>query len=400
MLFTLSALSLAALATEGTATVPVDQLLKLHADAATATDAAPSEARPAAPPVPATLNRVAMAGRILGDTVAIEATVKVSVLSRDEWTVVPLMTLGPDLELSELAPLSKGWLMVEGDTLNLVVNAPGTYDFPLSLSLYAADLGGGRRAARVALADPLSASLKLNYDPQRIAITEGGPVRIESDGVIVRPVDGVLQVQWAPAAEAVEEAAAEAAPVAARRTREPTVDRAVVSVVSTLEGTRLTRAWYELSFEGRASLTLDWPEHQSLKRVYINGTPMELEAEGSAITLALEPDQDGGDAGTVELVLSEEHGGYLLSGSLDFVMPTVSWPTRELACSLHLPEVFNYAWSGGSMEAYAAGPEAVFAYDVPTPGRVTSWHQELVISAAPTLRVDYDVDLEGAYYRP
>jgi len=398
MLLALSALSLSAFATEGTATVSVDDLLKLHADASSATAAdAPT---PDTPPVSATLDRVWLEGRVLGDTIAIEADVKASVLARDTWTVVPLMTLGPDLEITQLPTLSSGWLMVEGETLNLVAKTPGSYDFKLSLSLYAADLGDDRRAARIALAEPMSASLRLGYDPERVAISEGGPVRVESDGAIVRPVDGVFQIQWAAVSNTADEAAAAATPVAARRTREPTVDRAVVSVVSTLEGTRLTRVWYELSFEGRASLTLDWPEQQSLKRVYVNGTPMELEAEGSAITLALAPERDGGDAGTVELVLSEEHGGYLLSGSLDFTMPTVSWPTRELACSLHLPEVFNYTWSGGSMEAYAAGPEAVFAYDVPTPGRVTSWHQELVISAAPTLRVDYDVDLEGAYYRP
>jgi hypothetical protein len=384
MLTLLSLLAvLPAHATAGTAEISVEELLKLHA-----AQQGPDEEAPKAPPVAGALEVVRLEGRVLGETIALEGAVRLSVLADEVWTSVPVMKLSPELEITELPEISDGLLTIDGDTLVFLTQSEGRYEFDLGLSLHATAAGRGR-AARLALADPASASLHLNYDPEHVRV-EGGDSQ--------RPDDGVFLVRWDTVAEAVDPA--DAAPVAARRTREPTVERAVASVVSTLEGTRLTRVWYQLRLEGRQSMTLDWPEGQTLKRVYVNGAPVEVSASGTAVTLAVSPEQEGGDAGTVELVLSEDHGGYLLSGTLDFEMPAVSWPTRELACSLHLPEVFNYAWSGGSMEAYDGASEAVFAYDVPTPGKVTRWHQELVVTDAPSLRLRYDVDLEGAYYRP
>ena len=68
--------------------------------------------------------------------------------------------------------------------------------------------------------------------------------------------------------------------------------------------------------------------------------------------------------------------------------------------SLHLPEVFNYEWAGGSMQPHAGEQPATWRYDVPTPGKPSGWRQELVLGQAPDLRLAYTVDLEGAYYLP
>lgn len=383
----LMSLMTGAWAAGGTATVPVDELLALHEAQRV------SDADEPAPPVAGALDSVRMSGRVLGDTIDLIASVQVSVLADGSWTSIPILDLGPELEVLELPDLLNAWLTVEDGTLSLIARQRGRYTFDLKLSAHAAALGD-QRSAGIKLADPTAASLELGYDPERIRLDTSGALGAEPDAVRLRPTDGTFLVRWTAAA--LDEAPRQVA----RRSLEPTVERAVASVVSTLEGTRLTRVRYALRLEGAQRLELSWPSGQELERVYVNGSAVAVEPEGGRLGLDVRPERDGGEDGSVEIVLSEDRGGYLLSGTLDFVMPAVSWPTRELVLSLHLPEVFTYAWSGGSMEASEGEPEAVFAYDVPTPGAASTWHQELVVRQAPSLRLDYTVDLEGAYYKP
>ncbi len=371
----------------GTATVPVEELLALHE-----AQRVPEAVEPA-PPVPGALDGVRMSGRVLGETIELTASVQISVLAEGSWTSIPILSVGPELEVLELPTVSNAWLTVDDGMLSLVTMQRGRYAFDLKLSVHASALGD-RRRARIELAEPTAASLELGYDPGRILLDTSDALSVEPDAVRLRPTGGTFLVSWAAAA------ADEAPRQVARRSLEPTVERAVASVVSTLEGTRLTRVRYALRLEGEQHLELSWPAGQGLERVYVNGSAVAVEPEGESLSLDVRPERDGGEDGSVEIVLSEDRGGYLLSGTLDFVMPAVSWPTRELTLSLHLPDVFTYAWSGGSMEAYAGGPEPVFAYDVPTPGAASAWHQELIVRQAPTLRLDYTVDLEGAYYKP
>jgi len=388
-MLTLLLLAAAAAEPAGTATVPVGDLLALHA--AAAPDPA---ATPDAPPVAGVLDQLSMEGRILGDALEVWASARVSVLEGGAWVRVPIVEVGGDLEVSRLPELTNAWLVVEGTTLSLVTKTAGAYDFDLGLS-YQAPGGGAAREALIRAHQATASSLRLRYDPEQIALDTTGPARAESDAVLLRARDGVFRVRWR-----TQEAASAATTLASRPAREPSVERAQVSVVSTLEGTRLTRALYDLRFEGERDFSLTWPEELRLRRIYVNGVPVDAAAAGAELTLPISPARAGGDSGTVEVVLDQTGDGFHLSGELTFEAPLAGWPTREVLLQLHLPEVFNYGWSGGSMQAHAAEALAPYRYDVPTPGKASAWRQELVLGQAPDLRLAYTVDLEGAYFLP
>ncbi len=58
---------------------------------------------------------------------------------------------------------------------------------------------------------------------------------------------------------------------------------------------------------------------------------------------------------------------------------------NELFFDLHLPEVFNYTWTGGSPSPVERSPEMAFTYQIPRPGKKLSFHQFLISKSSATL---------------
>ena len=215
----------------------------------------------------------------------------------------------------------------------------------------------------------------------------------------------MVRVSWTaivfliPAMGGPEAGAGEQPQAAARPIIEPVIPRVIGSVVSTLEGRRITRLKYELRFEGTKPLEFTLPQGQSLKRVYLNGSAVPFETEAGHLKLEVTPTRTGDAAGNLELVLSELTGSYHLSGRHRYRLPAASWTVNELQLELHLPQVFNYTWRGGSLAPSESRQLPRFTYAIPTPGKHLAYRQSLIMSSTPDVVVDYTVDLSGQYFR-
>jgi len=218
----------------------------------------------------------------------------------------------------------------------------------------------------------------------------------QSDGALLFPEEGAFRFAWEPVAGApAARSRAEAPP---RPAIEPVVERARASVVSTLAGRRIVRVLYELKLEGPKPIAVRIPDGYGLERVFLNGAPRAAAVEGGQVSLEVSPERSGDARGRLELLLSEEPGRFTLSGELRFTLPSASWRTDEYVVELHLPEVFNYRWRGGSASPCEAAPEpAPFASALPTPGKAMCLRQALVFEPPPA-EVAYDVDLTGKYW--
>lgn len=370
-------LTTAVAAPQGTAEIPVAELLALH-------DTAPAVP---APPVAGALDRLDLKGRVLDDALEIEVSAGVSVLHEGAWTAVPLLDVGPQVALHDLPALTGAWLVVRDGTLTLLAKTAGTHEFTLGVTVQPVQRGR-EREVRLPVHPATSTSLVVDHDPGLVEVRPG------ASGVM-RPRNGAYRLGWRTVGDARR--VTEAAPTVA----EPSVTQATSTVVSTLEGTWLVRTHYALSFQGREALVLGVPSGHEVERVFVNGRAVPVESTGHSISLEVAPARAGGDTGSVEVVLSGDRGGYLLQGELDVALPRISWPVTAWDCATHLPEVFDYAWRGGSMQQRdgdAASP--AWSYAMPTPGTASFWRQELVFDAAPSLRLSYTVSLEGAYFRP
>ncbi|MEO1368450.1 MAG: hypothetical protein AAFX50_14850, partial [Acidobacteriota bacterium] len=102
--------------------------------------------------------------------------------------------------------------------------------------------------------------------------------------------------------------------------------------------------------------------------------------------------------GRVELSLRPAPAAYHLSGELLFTLPQASWPINHFYARLHLPSVFDYRWSGGSLAPADGAPVAEFTETLPSPGDELVFHQPLVHGSRPTVRVAYDIELEGQIF--
>jgi hypothetical protein len=176
------------------------------------------------------------------------------------------------------------------------------------------------------------------------------------------------------------------------------VQVARASSVSTLEGRLITRTVYKLRFEGTKSISFHFQDGDKLEHAYLNGNAIPFQSENDSVTLNVFPLRAGDRSGTVELVTSRQMGNYMLSGVLEFTVPRASWPTHEVYLECHLPKVFNYRCSGGSMAAAPQAEPVDYTYSIPQPGKKISFHQNLVTIKAPTVRVEYAIDLEGNYF--
>lgn len=370
------------------ATLPLDELLRLEREL----DAKKREPEPAAPPLPAALEAVELTGRLVEQSLELNAHFEVSVL-RPGWLSVPLLRMAPGLEVAARPELSDATLALADGWLALVTEKKGKHRFDVSLIARSPSAAGPRRieleAARATLA-----SLRVEFD-ERLYRVEGAATR-DAEGVRVAPVDGRFRMAWQPTAAA-------AAPARAKVVRpelEPVIPSAAASLVSTLDGHWVTRVQYRLRFTGSRALEVHVPAGVRLAKVFRDRVPLPFTVEEDRLRLELSPARSGGEEALLELVLEQEHGPYHLAGRLDFELPELSWPIHEVTLDAHLPPVFTYRWLDGSLSPAESVPDAAFTFDLPEPGKRLSFRQLLVTRSAPRLSLDYDVDLENAYFRP
>ncbi len=372
----LSAVALA----DPTATVPLDELLRLYrAEQAAKT---PEVARP---PIRASVGKIEMTGRLLGGAIELTAQIEVTVLTDGEWLTLPLFEKDKNTSLVRMPQLDDGTFSVSGGQLVLVTQKAGTYRFELVFRKTAQ--GDSKQSVELKFPESAQVSLKVQYDENVFRLLGES----EGDGVMLYPNAGRFNLQW-------ERLKAQAFAKQKRPPVESLVTQVNGALVSTLAGRTVTRLVYTLRLEGVRSFDLTLPAGETLERVYVNGSPVTAVARGERLQLDVSPERTGGDTARVEIVLRRQHGGYALSGKLEYALPSTSWNCNELFLTLHLPEAFNYHWSGGSLAPVDAAPEETYAYDLPTPGRVVQLHQQLV-ERAPTVQVSYSVDLAKSYFR-
>ncbi|MEO1087058.1 MAG: hypothetical protein AAFY88_22710 [Acidobacteriota bacterium] len=378
------------------ATLPLDEVLQLYRERDAAVAEAKKKPPVAEPPVAAVLDRVELRGRLLDDALELTATVRLTLLAEGRWVKLPLIELGPRTQLGRLPSNIHGAALTLEDN-SLVAVAKKTADDPVSFSfelswLERAALDGDIRRARIATGPATLRSLRVKVDESLFRLT-GGNVQRESEDFRIFPgADGGFDVRWRrlrPKATA---------PVASRPPVEPVVTYAHLSTVATLEGEVHHRLRYDLRFEGKRELAVELPPGLRLERVYVHERSVPFKLDGDTLRLELEPARAGDRLGRVELTLRPAPSAYHLSGELLFSLPQASWPINHFYARLHLPAVFDYRWSGGSLAPTEEAPTAEFTETLPSPGDELIFHQPLVHGSRPTVRIDYDIELEGQIF--
>lgn len=368
----------------GTATLPLSELLELQRAGQTP---AP---KPVPPPVRATVGRLEITGRLLDAGLDATAQVELAVLG-DGWVAVPLLDVRRTTQLAPLPAVEGGALAVVDRRLCFVTEKSGAYSFTVRW-LERPVAGGNAPAIALQLPAAVPAVLRLEYDATLFRLTSE-TLPDDGAGAIVYPSDGRIALAWERRPRASPRALE-----AARPPVEPVVTEAHGSVVATLDGRRLGRVLYRLRFEGEQTFRVEIPRGQTVERTFVNGIPRPFVRSGDAVVLPVTPARAGDQTGTVELVTAEAGSGYPLSGTLGFTLPRPEWSQNDLFVTLHLPSVFEYRWSGGSLAAVEQAPDADYAWRIPTPGRTVSLHQQLVSGFA-DVRIAYTVDLASSYYR-
>ena len=372
----------------GEATLPLAELLKLYGTL----DRDATKVEPA-PPVRAAFQRAELVATLLEDALEVQARFDVVVLPEDDaWTVVELLELSEGTHLSGLPALRSGALAVQSGKLVFLTRKHGRYSIDLRF-LERATREGRARSARVRVSPEVPAELRVSFAPEVFALTPE-PVLQDARGALLLPRAGTFEVGWRTLAEAAP------APQVAEPalSPDPKIVRGHASTVATLEGERITRVAYALRFSGQRTLDFELPAGDVVQQAYVNGRSVPLELEGRTLRLPVAPARPGSEQAEVELVLAQEMPYFLLSGTLEIALPRPAWPTSELTLDVHLPEVFEYAWSGGSLSPAEGGDVGTYVYEIPEPGRRLRFHQYLLRSRRPDVSLKYTVDLTGHYF--
>ncbi|MEM1179917.1 MAG: hypothetical protein AAGM22_16355 [Acidobacteriota bacterium] len=377
------------------ASMPLDDVLELYRERDTAVAKARELERTPRPPVDAVLDRAELRGRLLDDALEITAKLRLTVLAEGRWVKLPLLRLGPGTQLGELPGNVRGAALTleDGELIAVAKKAAGdpvSFSFELSW-LERATLDGEIRRARITTGPATLRSLRVDVEESLFRL-EGGNVQRESEDFRVFPGDRGFDVRWRRLRPKTAKRVVERPPV------EPVVTQAHLSTVATLEGEVHHRLRYDLRFEGTRDLTVELPPGLRLERVYVHERSVPFELDGATLRLQLEPARAGDRLGRVELSLRPNRAAYHLSGELLFSLPKASWPINHFYARLHLPSVFDYRWSGGSMAPTDAAPAADFTEALPAPGDELVFHQPLVHGSGPTVRISYDIDLEGQIF--
>lgn len=379
------------------ATVPLDEILRLHRELDRR-----GEERTAPPPLPASLDRMMLSGRLLPDGLDIAVAAQVSVLAENEWVFVPLLQKDPSTHLTGFEPVADGVITVRDGWLGFATRSAGTHPIKFSF-LKGARPGKAGLCAEIRPGAATLSTLRLQWDDELLQLLDA-PNSQGPDGAELFPARGVFSPCWRPRALP----AARVTPETRRAPRESGILEAFASVVSTLEGRRIVRVLYNIRLGEQKELALSLPPGMSLKRMYLNGSALPVPAESGAASspalVSLAPGRQGDESAQLELTLEENPGVFPLSGRLRVTLPESSWPVDRYRARLHLPAVFNYAWAGGSL-APAGEPQGEdrpwpeFTEAIPTPGKSLDLVQELV-NSAPGVEVAFTVDLAGQYFEP
>ena len=373
----------------GVASVPLKELLELHR----ARDQVRTTKK-SSPPVPATVRSALLQARVLEDALDLEGRFELSVLPTDDWVTVPLVAVDDLTTFTNLPSVGGGLLTAVDGHLSLVTRRPGDYVLELSWLQGAEEVGRHRRL-EVDVADALVSRLLLQVDESLFRVESPQAGVQGSEGMLLYREGGLFTVEW----ERI--ATARVTPShAARPPVEPVVEVARASAVSTLEGHATVQVLYELRLEGEEELVVELPPTLVLERVFLNGRATSFEVADGRVRIGVETGRAGDQRGRLELLLRSGKLGYLLAGTLQLTLPAVSWPVNEMFVELHLPEVFNYDWAGGSLSPHERPGPIELTYEMPRPGKHLSFHQYLISRSAPTVRVGYAIDLEGRYFAP
>ncbi|MFH1808311.1 MAG: hypothetical protein ABIJ09_06195 [Pseudomonadota bacterium] len=368
------------------ATVPLDEVLRLYRE-----NEAGQQARPAKPPVAAAVQHIEIQGRLLDDAVALDAHFEVAVLADGTWTELPLLRPDEDLSIPSLPAIENATLLSEGGALSLATQRRGRYTFDVTL-IKRARVERDRRTATLLLHAAAPTVLRLRHDGALFEVLGKGLQR-EADGVVVHPRGAELAMSWKRLVP-IERVARSAPQVPI----EPVVTAATASMVSTLAGRPITRVHFALRFSGKPTISLQVPAGQQVDKVFVNGVGVPFVVEDGAVRLIVAHARAGDESASLELVLLGEASGYNLSGRLHHAFPSASWTVNEYFVVVHLPAVFNYAWSGGSLAPVDSVPAVEFTDRIPEPGKQVLVHQFLVAGSTPSVDIDYTIDLEGQYF--
>jgi hypothetical protein len=371
---------------QSTATLPLDELLRLHDRSRT------EEASPAGPPLAAALTEAALSGRLIDRGLDLTAAFKVAVLE-EGWVRVPLFRVAPDIHLKSISAPEGDTVAVEGDRLVLLTAKPGAHAVQVGLLSQARVDGRGRRA-ELTVEKASVAVLRIRFDPDLFQLAERAGIA-DADERVFYPDHGAFQVAW----QVRSPPAAIAKGQGVRPPIETVITSAHASVVCTLDGLQIARVAYQVRLHGTQSIRFGIPAGNAVKKVFLNGASVPFSLSGGS-TLAVEATagRAGDETARIELVLQGDRREFHLAGRLAFAFPSASCGQNALSVSLHLPAVFDYAWAGGSLSPGGEDPEPDYAYELPTPGKALRFRQELP-SASPDLAVSYRVELEKQYFR-
>ena len=370
----------------GQATLPLEELLKLHADATAA-----GEDDVVVPPMDYSVHAIDIGARIVGNAVEGMARVRLTVFSND-WVSVPLFPRQPGWQVTSLPAVSGGSVTSDDGDIRFLANKRGTYDFQIGF-LKRARRAGSAWQLDIRTDEAVIQRLRLAHDRGLFRLDERAGRR-DGDSVEFFASDGRFTLNWRALRTQPTEAPADDARVVV----DPVVESGAVTVVVTLDGQRISRYLYELRFQGAETIEVTVPEGQTLNKVFLNGVSQTFELEDGVSRIEVRPSRPGDQKAVLELVSIEQNEPLALAGRLRFFLPTLSWGVNELYASLHLPNVFNYTWVGGSLAPGDARVGTRYTFDVPTPGKLVSLHQQLVLGSA-DVQVDYAVDLTDKYYR-
>lgn len=361
-----AALMLAALAATpeyegaGTASIPLSELvplLKVH--------------REAGPPVGALVSAAKLTARPRGEALEVTAALGVEVMQAS-WQRLALFKVTPALVPQEFPALGDAVLGVHDGEVCFFSARPGRHTLELKLLLF--PLGARPPVAKLVRGSDLP--------PVAVELVTSG----ESEQVAL--ADGAWTLRWQPRAEP-------AVKKVAPPPLEPQVASAHARFVTTLEGKGQLTVRYGLKLDRPQRFAVTLPEGHRLTRLTVNGAPRPL-PEGQALEVEVAPQGAGDAQGWVELSLARELGVFHLSGRLPLELPAVAWPIAELEARAFLPAVFTWRRAGGSLEP----AEVEGLAPVPgLPGRQLAFRQFLVSGTAPTLELEYAVDLEKRYFR-
>ena len=381
-------LSTPALAEGGSAsaTLPLEELLMLH------TRADQQEAdEEAAPPLEYVVDSFDVQARIVGNAIEATASIRVTVFE-EGWIRVPILMRSAGLDITSLPDIEDGSIVSDAKSIGFLTESAGSYEFELGFIKQAKSTSSLRQVT----IQPAQATLRrmhLDYDAELFALTSTG-LQQEGDSLVLFAKNGVFALGWKTLQPTNDNAALKKK----RPPIEPVVTEGTASIVVTLDGQRISRAHYQLRLQGEQTLVVTIPEGQTLSKVYLNGISQQTIVDGNLAHLKVSPPRVGEQSAILELVLREQTDPLALTGQLGFSLPTLSWGVNELRAVLHLPDVFNYNWVGGSLSPGEVSVEPIYTFKIPTPGRSLSVSQQLV-NGSPDAQIRYAVDLVGKYFR-